>query len=175
VEILSAHSWAHGLLLLAAETAAEAAGAEEGGLFNFDLTLALQIVQFFVLLFVLNLFFYRPISRVIEERSEYIRSNATSAQRRLDEAKELAERYGQELRSTRLEAQQAIAQAEAEAQRIRAQQVGEAQREAMARVESARAELESQKRAALASLDREIDALSAQLADKLLGTARRGG
>lgn len=172
MDILFAHSWASGLLLLAAETTT---GAEEGGLFAFDATLVLQIVQFFVLMFVLNMLFYRPISRVVEERSEYIRSNATSAQRRLDEARELAERYNQELQSTRLEAQMVISRAEAEAQKMRTQQIGAAQGEAMARVEAARGELETQKQAALVSLEREIDALSSQLTAKLLGTARTGG
>lgn len=171
---LFALDWASSLLLVAQEAAAEGA-AEEGGLFAFDLTLPLQIVQFLLLMFLLNAFFYRPISKVIEERAEYIRSKATSAQGRLDEAKDLARRYEDELRATRLRAQQVIAEAEAEAQRIRAQKLAEAQAEANARLEATRLDLEREKQAALASLGSEIDQLSRQLADKLLGAARGGG
>ena len=160
-----------GMLLAAAEATAEVE-AESGGLFDFGATLLLQFFNFFLLLFALNAFFFRPISRVVEERSEYVRSNATSAQRRFDEAKALAEQYEAELRTTRIEAQQVIAQAEAEAQRIRAQQVAQAQAEVQARLDAARTDLERQKQTALTSLEAEVDSLSRRLSEKLLsGTA----
>ncbi|AGY58480.1 F0F1 ATP synthase subunit B' [Gloeobacter kilaueensis] len=165
-----------GWLIAPALLAEAGSEATSGGLFDFGGTLLLQIVQFLVLMVLLNAFFYRPISRVVEERSEYIRSNATSAQRRFDEAKALAEQYEQELRTVRLEAQQVIAKAEAEAQQIRAQQVSQAQAEAQSRIDAARAELDSQKQRALSSLASEVEAISRSLGDKLLNATggRRG-
>jgi F-type H+-transporting ATPase subunit b len=169
VNILMSLGGTASTLLLAAEE------AQSGGLFDFGGTLILQIVQFLLLMTLLNLFFFRPIQRVVDERSEYIRSNASNAQRRLDEAKSLAEQYEQELRSTRQQAQKVIAEAEAEAQKIRSQQVAEAQAEAQQKTEAAAAELESQKQAALANLSSQVETISRSLTEKLLGAARSGG
>ncbi len=172
MDMLFELGWAGHLLLLAAEEAS-AVEAESGGLFDFGGTLVLQIVNFLLLMTILSAVFYGPISRVIEERSEYIRSNAGSAQRRFDEAKALADQYEQELRTTRLEAQQVITAAEAEAQKIRAQQLAEAQREAQERIAQAQADLDRQKQVALASLSGEVEAISRTLSEKLLSDSAR--
>lgn len=173
MDVLLINGWLPGLLLLAAEAAVE--GAEEpGGLFAFDATLLVQILQFLLLLLALNLFFFQPIQRVVEERSDYIRSNASSAQKRFEEAQHLATQYERDLQATRLEAQQVVATAESEAQKIRAQRLAEAQREATARTDRARAELETQKQAALKSLEGEVENLSRTISAKLLGNSRNG-
>lgn len=45
----------------------------EGGLFDFNATLPLMVLQILLLMVVLNAIFYTPIARVLDERDEYIK------------------------------------------------------------------------------------------------------
>ncbi|MBW4518393.1 MAG: F0F1 ATP synthase subunit B' [Scytolyngbya sp. HA4215-MV1] len=137
-------------------------------MFDFDATLPLMAVQFLLLVVVLNAIFYKPLTRVIEERSDYIRKNETDAQERLTKAEHLAKQYAQELAETRRQSQAIIANAQAEAKATVAQQVSEAQKEAQAQREQAQRELDQQKQQAFASLEQQVDSLSHQILGKLL-------
>jgi len=61
--------------------------------------------------------------------------------------------------------------AQNEAKKITAQKIAEAQQEAQAQREQAAREIEQQKQAALATLEAQVDALSNQILEKLLGPA----
>lgn len=137
-------------------------------MFDFDATLPLMAVQFLLLVAVLNVVFYKPLTRALEERSEYIRSNEVDAKERLAKAESLATQYEQELAASRKEYQATIAQAQADAQQIAAQKIAEAQQEAQAQREAAQREIDQQKQAAMQSLEQQVEALSQQILDKLL-------
>ncbi len=158
----------HWTILLATE-AAEAAG-KEGGLFDLGATLPVMAIQFLILMFILNQIFYKPLSKAIDDRDEYIRTNKQEARERLAKAQELAQRYEQELGETRRQAQAIIAEAQAEAQKISGQKVAEAQKEAQQAREAAQQEIDQQKQEAMRSLEQQVDALSRQILTKLLGS-----
>lgn len=155
----------HSIILLAAETA-----GKEGGLFDLDATLPLMAIQFLFLVLILNATFYKPLSKAIDERDEYIRKNQLDARERLSKAEQLASQYEQELATARRQSQQVIADAQAEAEKVAAEKIAAAQREAQAQREQAAQEIEQQKQEALASLEQQVDALSHQIMEKLLGT-----
>jgi F-type H+-transporting ATPase subunit b len=155
----------HWTILLAAEAAAEGG---KGGLFDIDATLPLMAVQFLVLVALLNILFYKPIGKAIDDRNHYIRSNQAEAQERLSKAESLAKQYEQDLASTRRQSQAVIAEAEADAQKVAAQKLAEAQQEAQAQREQAQHELDQQKQEAMQALEQQVDALSRQILDKLL-------
>ncbi|MBE9126825.1 MULTISPECIES: F0F1 ATP synthase subunit B' [unclassified Coleofasciculus] len=157
----------HSTILLAVETVEKA--AKEGGLFDFDATLPLMALQFVILVVVLNVVFYKPLGKAIDERGDYIRKNQTEARERLDKAKNLARQYEQELAETRRKSQSTIAAAQEDARKIAAQKMADAQAEAIAQREQAQKEIEQQKAEAMASLEQEVDALSRQILEKLLG------
>ena len=48
------------------------AGVPEGGLFDLDATLPLMAVQVVLLTFLLNVLFFRPVGKVVEDREGYI-------------------------------------------------------------------------------------------------------
>lgn len=157
----------HWTILLAVETAE--AAAKEGGLFDFDATLPLMAVQFLLLVVVLNAVFYKPLTKVIDDRAEYIRTNILQARERLDKAQKLAKQYEQELGDTRRKSQATIAAAQADAQKIAASKIADAQQEAQAKREQAAQEIEAQKQEVMQALEQEVDALSRQILEKLLG------
>jgi F-type H+-transporting ATPase subunit b len=160
----------HWTILLAVETAETAAeAAKEGGLFDFDATLPLMALQFILLVVVLNAVFYKPLSKSIDDRDDYVRKNLLEARERLSKAENLAKQYEQELAETRRKSQATIAAAQADAQKIAAQKMQEALTEAQVQREQAQKEIEQQKAEALASLEQEVDSLSRQILEKLLG------
>jgi len=154
----------HSTVLLAVEEA-----AKEGGLFDLDATLPLMAVQFLILVAVLNVIFYKPLSKSIDDRADYIRNTQVSAQERLAKAQQLAQQYEQKLGETRKQSQSVIAAAQADAQKIGAAKVAEAQQEAQVAREKAGQEIEQQKQEAMRSLEQQVEALSSQILEKLLG------
>lgn len=152
----------HSIILLAAET-------KEGGLFDLDATLPLMAIQFLFLVLILNATFYKPLSKAIDDRDEYIRKNQLDAKERLSKVEQLANQYEQELAVARRQSQKVIADAQADAEKTAAEKIAAAQREAQAQREQAAQEIANQKQEALTSLEQQVDALSHQILEKLLG------
>ncbi len=138
-------------------------------MFDFDATLPLMAVQFLLLMVVLNAIFYKPLTQAIEERGDYIRRNQVEAQERLSKAETLAKQYEQDLAETRRQSQALITVAQADAQQIVAGKIAEAQEEARRQKEQTQKELDQQKQEAMRSLEQEVDSLSHQILDKILG------
>jgi F-type H+-transporting ATPase subunit b len=138
-------------------------------MFDFDATLPLMAVQFLLLVVVMNAIFYKPLTKAIEDRGEYIRRNQVDAQERLSKAEALAKQYEQDLAETRRQSQTLITTAQADAQQIVAGKIAEAQEEARHQKEQTQKDLDQQKQEALRSLEQEVDSLSRQILDKILG------
>nr|QUE28803.1 AtpG [Porphyropsis coccinea] len=151
--------------LLAAETSEEVG---KGGLFDFNATLPLMVVQFLALMTILNLIFYKPISKILDDREEYVRTSLTTASENLLKADELTSLYEENLASARQEAQQIISVSKKEAQEVVTGRLQEAQQEAENLVLAASKQLNEQKENALKTLENQVDTLSSQIKSKLL-------
>lgn len=145
------------------------AAEEAGGLFDFDATLPLMAVQFLVLVVLLNVLFYKPIGKAIDDRAEYIRQTQQAAKERLEKTNALAKQYEQELIGVRRETQAVVSAAQAEAQKIVTSQIQEAQQQVQREREAAAQDIEAQKAQAFQSLEGEVDSLTRQILEKLLG------
>ena len=138
-------------------------------MFDFDATLPLMAVQFLLLAALLNVIFYKPLTKALDDRDNYIRTNNLEARERLAKAERLTKEYEQQLAEARKQSQATVAAAQAEAQKTTDQKIAEAQKEAQAQREQAALEIEQQKQEVLSSLDQQVDALSRQILEKLLG------
>ena len=141
---------------------------EQGGLFDFNGTLPLMMVQFLLLMFILNTIFYKPITHVLDERSEYIRNSLTTASAYLVKANELTEQYERTLAESRKKAQDTIRNSQKEAQSIVATNIKQAQQEAENLVNEAYLQLNVQKEQVLKTLEDKVDTLSDKIKTKLL-------
>jgi F-type H+-transporting ATPase subunit b len=139
-------------------------------MFDFDATLPLMAVQFLLLAALLNVVFYKPLTKALDERDDYIRKNELGAQERLAKAEQLTKQYEQQLAETRRQSQTLITNAQAEAQKIGSSKIAEAQAEAQEKRERAQQEIEQQKQEALQSLEQQVDNLSRQILEKILGS-----
>jgi len=153
--------------MLATQLLAMTEGA--GGLFDFNATLPLMAIQFVLLMVVLTFIFYKPVSKVLEDREEYISGNLTQASDKLIKADELYKQYDEQLKTAKVNAQATIAKAEKEAKDSVALEIGEARADAAKLIERTNKDLEAQKSTALAQLETQVDDLSQLIKEKLLG------
>jgi F-type H+-transporting ATPase subunit b len=140
-----------------------------GGLFDFNATLPLMAIQFVLLTVVLTFIFYKPITKVLEDRESYINGNLTQASEKLLKADELYNQYEEQLKSAKTNAQTVVAQAEKEAKDAVALEITQARADAAKLIEQTNKELEAQKALALEKLDTQVDELSQLIKEKLLG------
>lgn len=140
----------------------------EGGLFDFNATLPLMILQFLLLMIILNLIFYKPITNILDERDEYIRNSLTTASAYLLKADELTRLYEEELAKSRKKAQNIIQLSREEAQEIVSIKIKDTQIEAEKLISEASEQLKIQKERAIKTLEKQVDILSEKIKDKLL-------
>ena len=153
--------------MLATQLLAMTEGA--GGLFDFNATLPLMAIQFVLLMVVLTFIFYKPVSKVLDDRELYISGNLTQASEKLIKADELYNQYDAQLKTAKVNAQATIAQAEKEAKDSVALEIGQARTDAAKLIERTNKDLEAQKSTALAQLETQVDDLSQLIKEKLLG------
>ena len=140
-----------------------------GGLFDFNATLPLMAIQFVLLTVALTFVFYKPVSKVLDERENYISGNLNQASEKLIKADELYKQYDEQLKAARVDAQAIIAQSEKEAKDVVALEIDQARKDAAALIEKTNKELEAQKSLALEQLETQVDELSQLIKEKLLG------
>jgi len=155
------------ILFMPATMLAMAEGA--GGLFDFNATLPLMALQIILLSVVLTFVFYKPVSKVIDDRENYINGNLTTASEKLIKADELYSQYDEQLKTARVNAQSVIAQSEKEAKDVVAAEINEARKDAAKLIERTNRDLEAQKTVALEQLEGQVDELSQLIKEKLLG------
>lgn len=153
---------------IAAAEAAETT-TEGGGLFDINATLPVMAIQFVLLVIVLNALFYKPLGKAIDERADYIRNNFKQAREFKEKSESLAAEYDRELRDVRRQAQETINNAKADAEATVADKVKAAQQEALAQKQQAADEIEAQKAEVMQTLEQQVDSLSDQILEKLLG------
>ena len=145
-----------------------AAGAPEGGLFDLDATLPLMAVQVVLLTYVLNLLFFRPIGRTVEERDSYIDLSRADAKQKLAQSERLAADLTAQLKDARQKSQTLIVDAEDEMDRLYRSALAAAQADVNASMESARRTIEAERQKAMEHLEGESDLLSELIVNRLL-------
>jgi F-type H+-transporting ATPase subunit b len=140
-----------------------------GGLFDFNATLPLMALQFILLTVVLTFIFFKPVSKVIDERETYINGNLTTASEKLIKADELYNEYDEQLKTARVNAQAIIAKSEKEAKDVVAVEIDQARQDAAKLIEKTNKDLEDQKSLALQQLETQVDELSQLIKEKLIG------
>jgi F-type H+-transporting ATPase subunit b len=138
-------------------------------MFDFDATLPLMALQFILLAVILNAVFYKPLGKVLDERAEFLRVNGEDTKEKLAKTEALTKEYELQLAEARKQSQAILATAQAEAQKLAAQNMAQAQAAALAQKEAAALAMEQEKASAMQALEQQVDALSRQILEKLVG------
>jgi len=127
-----------------------------------------QIVNFLILLALLYFIAYKPLRRMMEERSNRIREGLEQAElaaRRLAEADEEARK---KLEEARREGQEILSQAAALGEKLKEEARQEARAQAEALIARARSEIELEREQAIQQLRQEFADLAILAAEKVL-------
>lgn len=141
----------------------------DGGLFDFNATLPLMGIQFILLVVILTIIFYKPVSKVIDDREIYINSNLKQAYDTLLKSEELYNQYENKLQDAKKNAEDIVAKAEIEAKNNVDIEIAKARSEASILIKETNKKLEDEKFSALQKLEIQIDELSQLIKDKLIG------
>ena len=137
-------------------------------MFNFNLTIAIQMVSFLVFVFLMNRIFFRPIVRAIEARQSYLLDQQQKAADSLKETESLQRDYEARLKAAREDAQGIVSQASAEAEAKRREVLAQASAEAATVLASARGEIAAERDKALESLRGEVAAIAGTISHKVM-------
>lgn len=140
----------------------------EGGLFDFDATLPFIALEFLLLTTILNILYYKPITKVIDAREDYIRDTLNKASKYLDEANQMTKKYESELIAARKESIKLVAESQKQAQELVTVQINQAQKEAQELIDNSMKQLEKEKNKSIYSLKKQIEQISEQIKDKLI-------
>ncbi len=131
-------------------------------------TLALQIVNFLVLVWLLERFLYRPVRAIIEERKRLAAHALAEAERAKAEADAARQRFERAEAQLAGEKRKALEDMHRELENERAQVLEEAGRKAERLIAQARQSIERERADALEALRGELGVLAADLAARIL-------
>jgi F-type H+-transporting ATPase subunit b len=130
--------------------------------------LAIQAFNFLLLLLILQRFAYRPLVRMLDERSARIRNDLDEARRLREESERDRATHRAQLGRARDEARSILDEAAAVAGRIREQALADAEVQNAAALQRARDEIAREKEQAIAELRREVADLAILAASQVV-------
>jgi F-type H+-transporting ATPase subunit b len=135
---------------------------------NFDWTFLALVVNFLVLLFVLNAILFRPLLKVIREREETVKGNLDAARDMSNKREESISALGREISEARSKAKDIFDGLRAEGVSRQKEVHVAAEAEASSILEKARAEIRAEAEKARNSLRGDIDRFSDEIVRKLV-------
>ena len=128
-----------------------------------------QIVNFTLLAVLLYFVAYKPILRMLDERSARIKQGLEDAERASRRAAEMEQEFDQRLAEARKEGQEIIAQATQMSEKARQETLEMAREEARAQVEKAKEEISRERELAMSELRQQVADLSLTISEKVIG------
>ena len=126
-----------------------------------------QLASFLVLFGILYILLYKPILRMLDQRSAKIREGLESAEKAREEAAASREDMQRQLDEARTEGQAMIAQAREVADRFREEELAKARTEIAAERARAEADIQRERDAAVQELRQEFAGLAISAAERV--------
>ena len=136
---------------------------------NPDITLFIQMVNFLILLFVLNLILFRPIRNIIKERNQIIQNFNSDITSLTDEAQDSMERFEQKVLEAKKEGMARVSNMKGEGELAEAELIAATNTEVQAKIEEARQKVASDIQEARTQLQAQVQAFSVAVTEKVLG------
>lgn len=131
-------------------------------------SLIAYVINFGLLLGILFIFAYKPLLRVLDQRSERIRESLEAADRAREEAASSREAIEEQLTGARREGQRLLDQAREAADRFRGEEMDRARQEAETFVERARTDIQRERDAAIQEVRANFGDLAITAAERVI-------
>ena len=135
---------------------------------NLDITLIIQMINFLILLFVLNLILFRPIRKIIRERNQIIDDFNTDIISMTDQAQESMDQFEQKILEAKKEGMARVQAMKEEGEDAEAQLISATNQEVQAKVEETRQRVRSEIQGARDQLQAQVQAFSVAVTEKIL-------
>ena len=127
-----------------------------------------QVIGFVAIVVLLTWLLYKPLLRVLDQRSDKIKESLEASERAREEAAKSQEEMQQQLEESRTEGQQLIAQAREVADRFREEELAKAREEISAQRSRAEADIQRERDAAVEDIRREFAGLAVVAAERVV-------
>ena len=136
---------------------------------DINVTLLVQMANFLILLFLLNLVLYRPIRRIIQKRNQVVDDFTTTIDSMTKSAQEAMNTFAQKIREARVQGAASVQMLKDEAHEAESKVMAEKNQEAQARISQVRKQLQSEIQETRDKLQAQVQAFSLAVAEKILG------
>lgn len=136
-----------------------------------NVTFFIQMVNFLIILLVLNLILYRPIRGIIKKRADVMAQGLEEAEKFSADADEKISTYQEKLNQARKEANEIRMAKKEEGQSEESAMLENASSEASKIVQDAKEKITKEKESALSTLKAKVDEFAQKATDKVLGQA----
>lgn len=136
---------------------------------EFNLTLPIMMGLFLIFAWLMNLVFFGPVAKVLEERREYVANQQAQAKAALQQVHDLQADYDSRLKVAHAQAQEAIQGAAREAEAKRLALLEAMKHDVDKEVADARASIQAERAAAVASLQAEVGQFTDMIKRKVMG------
>ncbi len=134
-----------------------------------DLSVVWVVVMILVLAGVLNQLLFKPLTRVMHEREDAIKSAQQLAEKATTEAQRAGAEFDERTRSARAELYRAMDERRRAALDVRSTLLAQARTEAEASIKSAAERVHAQAAEARRTLERDAEGLAAAVTERVLG------
>jgi F-type H+-transporting ATPase subunit b len=133
-----------------------------------DGTLIIHIAIIITMVFVLNRFLFKPVSRVLSEREARTHGRVSEAREMIQRVTESLSRYETSLRQARAEGYSLMEQRQSEAYSERQRKLASMRKEVEGQIEEQKQEIRSQADVARATLENEARRVAADISSQIL-------
>ena len=130
-----------------------------------------QIFNFALLAVLLYFVAYKPILRMLDERSARIKKGLEDAEEASRRAAEMEKEFDRRMAEARKEGQEIIAQATQMSEKARQDILDKAREEAKLQIDKAKDEIARERELAMADLRQQVAELSLSISEKVIGEA----
>lgn len=128
-----------------------------------------QIVNFTLLAVLLYFLAYKPVLRMLDERSARIKKGLDDAEAASKRAAETEQEFEQRMAAARKEGQEILAQATQMSEKARQDILDKAREESKVQIEKAKEEIARERESAMAELRQQVAELSLLISEKVIG------
>jgi F-type H+-transporting ATPase subunit b len=130
-----------------------------------------QIVNFTLLAVLLYFVAYKPVLRMLDERSERIKKGLEDAEAASRQAAQMEQEFERRLAEARRQGQEIVAQATRMSEKTRQELLAQAREEANTQIEKAKEEIARERELAISELRQQVADLSLTISKKVIGAA----
>ena len=136
---------------------------------NLDITLVIQMINFLILLFVLNLILFRPIRNIIKERNQIVDTFNSDIASLTDSAQESMDQFQLKIQEARKEGLARVPSMKDEGEEAEVELIAVTTQEVQAKIEEARNKVAADIKEARTQLQTQVQAFSVAVTEKILG------